>query len=190
MVSEPPVARLPISDFYAPVRWEIRFDASGSYSPNGQLASYEWDFDGDGVFDETTVTPIATHAYGEDADLTMRVRITDSAGAASVTSAKVHVGVRPREKFPEAPTNVTATLISVKDGLGTARVTWESDDSSVYRWGVTINGFPAGMTDDADTHSVEVTELHLDEDIKIGVVGFNEKSGIGTATTVPLDTSR
>jgi hypothetical protein len=186
---EPPVARLPISDYYAPVGQEIGFDVSHSFSPHGQLASYEWDFDGDGVFDESTVIPIATHTYGEAADWTMRVRITDSTGAASVASAMVHIGIMPREDFPEAPTNVTATLTSVKDGLGTARVTWESDDSSVYRWGITVNGIPAGMTDNGDTRSVEVTELHLDEDIKIGVVGFNEASGIGTATTVTLDTS-
>ena len=106
-----------------------------------------------------------------------------------MTSAKVHVGVRPLEKFPEAPTNVTATLISVKDGLGTVRVTWESDDSSVARWGITIEGIPAGMTY-PDARSVEVTEIPLGEDVHIGVVGFNEKSGIGTPTTVTLDTSR
>jgi hypothetical protein len=185
---EPPVARLPISDYYAPVGQEIGFDASHSFSPHGQLASYEWDFDGDGVFDESTVIPIATHTYGEAADWTMRVRITDSTGAASVASAMVHIGIMPREDFPEAPTNVTATLTSVKDGLGTARVTWESEDSSVYRWGITINGIPVGMTD-GNARSAEVTELRLGEDVQIGVVGFNEASGIGTATTVTLDTS-
>ena len=185
---EPPVARLPISDYYAPIGQQITFDASHSFSPHGRLASYEWDFDGDGVFDESTVVPIATHTYGEAADSMMRVRITDSAGAASVTSAMVHIGDMPHEDFPEAPTKVTATLISVKDGLGTARVTWESDDSSVYRWGITLNGIPVGMTP-PESRSAEVTELRLGEDIQIGVVGFNANSGIGTATTVTLDTS-
>ena len=118
----------------------------------------------------------------------MRVRITDSAGAASVASAGVHVGVMPRDDFPEAPTNVTVTLISVKNGLGTARVTWESDDSSVYRWGITLNGIPIGMTY-PERRSAEVTELRLGEDIQIGVVGFNAESGIGEATSVTLDTS-
>jgi PKD domain. len=184
----PPVALLKHPDYYAPVGQQIRFDASDSYSPNGQLTSYEWDFNGDGVFDESTEVPVATHTYGEAADWTMRVRITDSAGAASVASAMVHVGIMPRDEFPEAPTNVTAILTSIKDGLGTARVTWESDDSRVYRWGITLNGIPIGMTD-GNARSAEVTELRLGEDVQIGVVGFNEASGIGTATTVTLDTS-
>ena len=114
--------------------------------------------------------------------------VTDSAGAASVGSSMVHVGVSPRDEFPEAPTNVTATLISVKDGLGTARVTWESKDTRVYQWGITVNGIPIGMTD-GNARSAEVTELRLGEDVQIGVVGFNEASGIGTATTVTLDTT-
>ena len=69
-----PVALLKHPDYYAPVGQEIRFDTSDSYSPNGQLASYEWDFNGDGVFDESTAIPIVTHTYGGAGEWTMRVR--------------------------------------------------------------------------------------------------------------------
>ena len=51
----------------------------------------------------------------------MQVRVTDSNGAASHTSAFVHIGTNPDDGFPDAPTNVTAHLISVVDGVGAAR---------------------------------------------------------------------
>lgn len=44
---------------------EIEFDASGSYhqNPAKRIILYEWDFDGDGVYDYTGSDPVTTHSY-------------------------------------------------------------------------------------------------------------------------------
>ena len=182
-----PVALLTHPDYYAPVGQQITFDASASYSPTSLVASYEWDYNGDGTFEESTSGPVATHTYQEVTDGLMQVRVTDSYGAASNASAFVHIGINPNEGFPDAPTNVAAHLTSVADGVGVAELTWESVDPNVYRWGITINGIPVGMTD-AVTRSVVLSDLRLGEDIELGVVGFNKDSGTGTAATVTLHT--
>jgi hypothetical protein len=40
----------------------VNFDASGSYDPDGSIASYEWDF-GDGTPWVTTTSPWINHYY-------------------------------------------------------------------------------------------------------------------------------
>jgi len=41
----------------------VGFDASPSFDPDGSIVAYAWDFDGDGAVDQTSSTPVASHAY-------------------------------------------------------------------------------------------------------------------------------
>ncbi|MEZ5383868.1 MAG: PKD domain-containing protein, partial [Microthrixaceae bacterium] len=54
----------------------VELDASVSVVPGGTIVSYEWDFDGDGSYDQTTTTPKTTHTYGAPFDGKLKVRIT------------------------------------------------------------------------------------------------------------------
>jgi len=62
----------------------IKFDASASYVPSGfpAITLYEWDFDGDGVFDLQTTVPIATHVYNAAFFGDVVVRVSNSKGTA------------------------------------------------------------------------------------------------------------
>lgn len=55
----------------------ITFDGSGSSDSNGHIVSYEWDFDGDGTYDQTTTTPTVEHVYHTEFAGTVRLRVTD-----------------------------------------------------------------------------------------------------------------
>jgi len=61
---EYPVATFTASPTSGVAPLTVTFDATGSFDPDGQLVSYEWDFEGDGVADlvEATHQPF-THDY-------------------------------------------------------------------------------------------------------------------------------
>jgi hypothetical protein len=67
----------------------IRFDASGSSDPDGSIADYKWDLNGDGTFETDTGTnPIAT-SPGYPAHPNQRrikLRVTDNDGHATETA--------------------------------------------------------------------------------------------------------
>jgi hypothetical protein len=68
----------------------VVFDASGSRSQdNATLQKYEWDFDGDGVYDKTTTVPNATKTYGGNFSGYVKMRVTTSSNLSSVASALV-----------------------------------------------------------------------------------------------------
>ena len=180
-----PVVVLPHPDYYATPGQEITFDASASYSPGSTLVRYDWDYNGDGTFDEVTTYPIVKHAYPEVAEGLMQVRVTDAKGSASNASAFVHIGDGPYEGTV-APTNVTAVATSTSvDGISTVQVSWQGSDPTVYRWGLTADGIPAGLVD-ADTFTVSMTDVHRDKDVEIGVVGFTKDGFMGRSSTVLL----
>ncbi|MFW2513404.1 PQQ-dependent sugar dehydrogenase [Demequina sp. SO4-13] len=82
------IAADPISSSTAPLTVEL--DGSGSSDPEGGALTYEWDFDGDGVFDETGVSAMAE--YTELGQYTVRLRVTDPGGRTGITSRAITVG--------------------------------------------------------------------------------------------------
>lgn len=69
----------------------VTFDASGSYAASGSLASYEWDVDGDGAYDETTTEPMLTFAADAPQNSLLGLRVTDSAGRSSLMTTSLVV---------------------------------------------------------------------------------------------------
>lgn len=80
--------------YVAPVGKEVQFDASGSFAvDDAQIASYEWDFDGDGEYDRTVDEPTTTHTYRDDFDGLVSVRVTDTEGRTAVGNTRGHASV-------------------------------------------------------------------------------------------------
>lgn len=68
----------------------VTFDATGSYDPSGTpLSLYEWDFDGDGVYDRQTTSPTVSHTYTSDFTGYVVVRVTGVGGTALGSSRVV-----------------------------------------------------------------------------------------------------
>jgi hypothetical protein len=76
---------------------DIIFDASASYDPNAgdSIVSYEWDLDGDGIFngagDGTPVTAdrkIVKKAFPNPISLPGKLRVTDSHGASATSTVR------------------------------------------------------------------------------------------------------
>ena len=64
----------------------VNFAASAT-DPDGYIARYEWDFDGDGVYDTNTQgVSTTTHTYTNPGTYNAKVRITDNGGASAVSN--------------------------------------------------------------------------------------------------------
>src|SRR3954451_19666089 len=80
----------------------VKFDASQSTDSDGRIVAYEWDLDGDSVYETKTGTDShAEHAYDPGTTLIAAVRVTDDAGASDEATAAVVV--------PAAETRPAAT---------------------------------------------------------------------------------
>jgi outer membrane protein assembly factor BamB len=71
----------------------VDFDASGSFDPDGgSIGKYEWDWQGDGTYDEDTgANPLAAHTYDSAGTFAAKVRVTDDEATASVASQTITV---------------------------------------------------------------------------------------------------
>ena len=71
---------------------EISFDAV--IDAKSPIQKYQWDFEGNGIFDYTSLSPgIVKHAYCEPGVYTPVVRVTDSNNLSSQVKAKVRFGI-------------------------------------------------------------------------------------------------
>ncbi|MDD3190988.1 MAG: metallophosphoesterase, partial [Candidatus Pacebacteria bacterium] len=70
---------------------EIFFDASNSYDSDGNIILYEWDFDGDGIYEKNTFNPQIRYTYEDDFEDNIFLRVTDDEGLLNVASAEVVV---------------------------------------------------------------------------------------------------
>ncbi len=150
-----PVAVLDQGTYVAPVGRSIRFDASGSAAVLGEVVSYGWDVDGDGVTDATTTDPTYDHTFDTAYTGLMQVVVTDSQGRSSNASASVVVNAEPDEVAPvelEAARDLRVEATPYPEHVG-LHVTWDVDrDAPPLRWVVLLDGDPvrtvAGVRDD------------------------------------------
>jgi PKD repeat protein len=73
----------------AGARTPLTFDGSGSSDPDGTVARYDWDLDGNGSYETTGVSP--TFTYSATGQYTVKLRVTDGLGATAITRATLVV---------------------------------------------------------------------------------------------------
>lgn len=83
LIDKPPV---PVINYSNHAR-TINFDGSGSYDPDGSVASYSWNF-GDGTT-STQVSP--THSYTNAKTYTVTLTVTDNLGASQTGAVNIKI---------------------------------------------------------------------------------------------------
>ncbi len=83
----PPVAN-PGGPYLAIAGFPMGFNGTGSYDPDGDPLTYDWDLDGDGLFDATGPTPTRTYSTG---GYLIILRVTDPLGETGVALTTLFV---------------------------------------------------------------------------------------------------
>ncbi len=88
--NQPPVADVD-GPYSGTVGTPVIFDAGGSHDPDGAIVLYEWDWENDGMFDESSTHPNITHTWQEIYNGTVRLRVTDNEGLIETDCASIEV---------------------------------------------------------------------------------------------------
>ena len=137
---------------------------SSSTDPDGPIASYAWDLDNDGSFDDGgSATAKAT--FAAQGSHTVRLQVTDYDGATDVATRTVDVGNRgPTAAFnfsPSAPQTgqeVTLTSASSDPDGSIASYSWDLDNNGVFGDATSAQTNATFNTPGNHTVSLQVTD--------------------------------
>jgi len=135
----PPVACFTVSNDCPNVCETVTFNASCSYDPDGIIVKYEWDWEGDGIYDfDAGNNSIAYHHYDTYGYYYPKLRVTDNDGLTDETSTTIHVRQHPVASFDYYPTSplVCETVTfnasaSTPDGGTIISYTWSFGDGNI-----------------------------------------------------------
>ncbi|MDR0592101.1 MAG: cutinase family protein, partial [Bifidobacteriaceae bacterium] len=176
-VIDRPVARLPLNTYEAAPGDEVFFDGSSSYSVDSEIAAWDWDFDGDGVYEVTDGGSTASYVYEDRFDGFMQMRVWDAAGLVASTSVRVLVGADAVASEDE-PRDLTAEV----DGY-TATVSWTTAQDPPSAWRVTLNGVELGYAP-PEARSVGLTDLAWDGPNLVGITPLYAEVGLGETALI------
>jgi YD repeat-containing protein len=167
--NQAPTASFTATPATAPTGQAIAFNAAASSDPDGTIAKYEWDLDGNGTYEtDTGTTATASRTYTAAATLTVRLRVTDNGGGTGTTTRAVTITDRaPTASFTVSPNpaatrqNVTLNAAASSDPDGTiARYEWDLDGNGTYETdaGATASVTPTFTTVGNLTIGLRVTD--------------------------------
>ncbi len=136
--AEPPVAELSANPTSGAAPLVVNFDASGSYDLNGKIVKYEWDWNGDGIYDYVSTVGTVQHTYATPGSFNATVRVTDDTGATATTSVAITVlDTTPPAVSMTAPisgSNISGTITvsaNASDNVGVASVQFQLDGAKL-----------------------------------------------------------
>ena len=99
-----PTPSFTISPNPAVIDETVTFNANSSSDSDGSISTYEWDLDGNGSYDVSGPTAIATSSYATEGERTIKLRVTDNNGAQNELTRPLTVQLtRPTAGFSFAP---------------------------------------------------------------------------------------
>ncbi len=186
--SQPPVADFEYSPSEPVAGQPVLFNGMLSSDPDGEIVSYAWDFDGDGVIDAEE--SFVSHAFASPGTFDVSLTVTDNSGNSDAFIRAVLVGARtappssppssfqpPIADFSYMPAQPMAGELVLFD----ASDSWDPDGEIVaYSWDFNSDGSP-----DADTMSAE----HIFPEPGSATVSLTvtDNSGASDTLSIPID---
>ena len=157
----------------------INFDASGSSDSDGTIVLYEWDWDNDGTYDETSTTSATTsHTWSDDGSYPIVLRVTDDDDATDTDTITVTVeDLNPTAEFSDNGPQNEGSTVSFTDvstsspdnivswswdfaGMGTSNEqnpSFTFTDNGVYTVTLTVTDDDGSF--DSVSHDVTISDL-------------------------------
>ena len=111
----PPASRFIAQPETGQAPLEVTFDATSSTDPDGEIATYEWDF-GDG---QQGTGATITHTFATSGAYTVNLSVIDESGATASTSTGILVTPSaPDVLLPESPTRADLVTLDGSTGAG------------------------------------------------------------------------
>lgn len=171
-----PVPQLALNGYHGPVGTTVTFDGSSSYSATSTIERWDWDFDGDGVYETLDGGPVESHLYDGELDGFVQLRVTDADGLVANVSAPVQIGA------PPAPSTIPADSAAVSVQGTTATFTWQASVNPTKAWSISVDGVQVGLIEPA-ARSVQITDVVLDEPVEFGVAPLSSANELGLTVT-------
>jgi PKD repeat protein len=122
----------------------VHFTTIGSIDPDGgNLTLFEWDWDNNGVFDETG--PSADHSWNTPGNYPVQLRVTDDESATNILGEPLQIVIvaakvqpiamaqaNPNPQSSGSPVNFTSTGSNDPDGGSLTLYEWDWDNNGVY----------------------------------------------------------
>ncbi len=169
--NNPPVATADVLPSNGEVPLTVQLFGSGTDS-DGQVVLYEWDFEGDGVYDwSSTTTGNTSYTYTTPGTYQAVFRVTDNNGLTSTAlppytivragppgSPTATVSATPTSG--NAPLNVNLSCTATDPDNDVVLYEWDFDGDGTYDWSSSTTGSTSHIYDDAGTHvsSCRVTD--------------------------------
>ncbi|MCB1222122.1 MAG: PKD domain-containing protein [Planctomycetales bacterium] len=130
----------------------VELDASGSTDPDGNIARYLWDWDGDGLVDGTSYSAVLQHTYEAGGEFAATVTVEDADGASGTSTAvNINVNGQPTAVLSLADSEVQKGDIVVLNGS----LSSDSDGSIVlYEWDTDGDGSFDADSGDSSTLNI------------------------------------
>ncbi len=90
-VNTPPLAELQASPLVGSAPLTVDFDAGASADSDGSIVLYEFDFEDDGIYDNSGAAPGAQFTYPDTGSYTARLRVTDDDGATATDTVSIEI---------------------------------------------------------------------------------------------------
>ena len=134
----------PVAKFSSPASSRegdrVNVDASASTEPGNDIVSYEWDWEGDGTWDNSTTTPTFSHTYYRPGFYNITLRVKDGEGTTNTTrkpitisnvapTARATVAPNPAIEGQEVTLNATT---STEPGMNITEYSWDWTMDNIY----------------------------------------------------------
>jgi hypothetical protein len=122
----------PIADFiWTPeipnINETILFDASDSHDPDGNITLYEWDWDNNGIYDETTINKKVNHSWNQKGKFPVTLKVTDDSNLTDNLTKTVYIGIGiPSVEYIRGGFRISADIKNI-GGFVSNNVPWSID---------------------------------------------------------------
>ena len=184
-----PIIRFRGDEHTTTVNEPIILSAWSSLDEVDEHRTYRWDFEGDGIWDESTTVPTVAAHYASEGTRLAQVEVTGSDGGKASMTTYVRVDAALPEIISqlEPPADVRYKIISTNNGMSTARIFW-IPDSSVYKYVISVGGIHLGMLDNSRA-TIDLTDIDRSHNTVISLQAMDEAFNLGTKSSVEIPAS-